>query len=74
MKIRATNQQRSLDAFLACKAEFDALLAESQRASADHFGTDPDTVLWAQAAWLTDAIRQLRDIADQHFRRGECAA
>jgi hypothetical protein len=65
------NQQRSLEAFLAKKAEFDALLAESQQASDDHFGADPEAVLWGETAWLADATAKLKDIADQHFRRGE---
>jgi hypothetical protein len=69
----AANQQRSLEAFLAAKAEFDALIAELQQASADHFGADPEAVLWAEAAWLADATEKLKQIADQHFRRGEYA-
>lgn len=72
---RATrNQERSLAAFLAKKAEFDALLAELQQASEDHFGADPEAVLWGETAWLADAAAKLKDIADQHFRRGEYAA
>jgi hypothetical protein len=72
---RATrNQERSLAAFLAKKAEFDILLAELQQASADHFGADPEMVLWGEAAWLSDATAKLKNIADQHFRRGEYAA
>jgi hypothetical protein len=70
---RARNQQASLDAFLAKKAEFDGLLAELQQASADHFGAAPEAVLWAEAAWLTDATAKLKQIADAHFRRGEFA-
>ena len=58
MTKREANQQRSLEAFLAKKAEFDALLA----------------VLWGEAAWLADAPAKLKDIADQHFRRGEYSA
>ena len=46
----ARNQERSLAAFLAKKVEFDALLAELQQASTDHFGADPETVLWGEAA------------------------
>jgi hypothetical protein len=69
----AANQQRSLEASLAAKAEFDALLAELQQASADHFGADPEAVLWAEAAWLADATAKLKQIADQHFCRGEYA-
>jgi hypothetical protein len=70
----ARNQQRSLETFLAKKAEFDALLAELQQASADHFGADPEAVLWGETAWLADAAVKLKDIAYQHFRRGEYAA
>lgn len=73
-KHRARNQIESMEAFLMNKAEFDKVLAELQQASADHFGADPDAVLWAEAAWLTDATAKLRQIADQHARRGEFAA
>jgi hypothetical protein len=69
----ARNQAKSLAAFLAKKAEFDALLAELQHASDDHFGADPEGVLWGETAWLSDATAKLKDIADQHFRRGEYA-
>ncbi len=74
MTKREANQQRSLEAFLAKKAEFDALLAELQQASDDHFGADPEAVLWGETAWLHDATAKLKEIADQHFRRGEYAA
>ncbi len=70
----ARNQDNSLAAFLTKKAEFDALLAEFTQASADLFGADPETVLWGEAAWLSDATAKLKDITDQHFRRGEYAA
>jgi hypothetical protein len=69
----ARNQERSLAAFLKHKADFDALLAELQQASDDHFGADPEAVVWGEAAWLADATAKLRDIADQHFRRGDYA-
>jgi hypothetical protein len=69
----ARNQLESMEAFLMKKAEFDELLAELQQASADHFGADPEAVLWAEAAWLADATAKLKQIADQHFRRGEYA-
>jgi hypothetical protein len=69
----ARNQERSLAAFLKHKAEFDALLAELQQASDEHFGADPEAVVWGEAAWLADATAKLKDIADQHFRRGDYA-
>ncbi len=74
MSKREANQQRSLEAFLAKKAEFDALLAELQEASEDHFGADPEAVLWGETGWLHDATAKLKDIADACFRRGEYAA
>jgi len=70
----ARNQENSLAAFLAKKVEFDALLAELGQASEDHFGADSETVLWGEAAWLSDATAKLKDIADQHFPRGEYKA
>ncbi len=66
MTHKESNQQRSVEAFLARKAEFDALIADLQQASADHFGAEPDAVLWGKASWLNDVTRRLRDIADQH--------
>jgi hypothetical protein len=72
-KHRARNQLESMEAFLMKKAEFDEVLAELQQASADHFGADPEAVLWAEAAWLADATAKLKQIADQHFRRSEFA-
>jgi len=71
---RITNQERSVEAFTDAKMRFDALLAELAQASEDHFGADPETVLWGDAAWLSDATAKLKDIADQHFRRGEYEA
>ncbi len=72
---RATrNQENSLAAFLAKKAEFDALLSELTQASDDHFGADPEAVLWGETAWLHGATAKLKEVADQHFRRGEYEA
>jgi hypothetical protein len=70
----AANQQKSLEAFLAAKAEFDALVAELQQASADHFGADSKTVFWEHVETLQDWNRRLRDMANAYYRRGEYAA
>ena len=69
----AQNQQQSLELFLARKAEFDALLADLQRMSDDHFGADPETVLWGHAATLEHWNSRLREVADSYFKRGEFA-
>jgi hypothetical protein len=70
----ALNQQKSLEAFLAAKAEFDALVAELQQASADHFGADSEQVFWEHVETLRDWNHRLRDMANAYYRRGEYAA
>jgi hypothetical protein len=67
------NRLAALAAFIAAKAEFDALLAELTAASADHFGTEPDAVTWADAEGLRHRTAPLRDLADALARRGEYA-
>ena len=68
------NQQKSLDAFLAEKARCDAMLAELQAMSAEHFGADPEAVLWGEVAMLRGWNSRLTQITDASFRRGEFAA
>jgi hypothetical protein len=70
----ALNQQKSLEAFLTKKGEFDALLAELQQMSADHFGADPEAVLWGEAANLEHWNSRLRQVTDAYFTRGEFAS
>jgi hypothetical protein len=71
---RATrNRQESLDAFLAEKARFDAMVAELQQMSADHFGADPEAVRWGEHAALQHWNGLLARVTDAHFRRGEWA-
>ncbi len=73
MTKREANQQKSLEAFLAKKAEFDALVAELQQMSTDHFGADPEKVLWGEVGSVTDWNVKLRQITDAYHRRGEFA-
>jgi hypothetical protein len=70
----ARNQEQSLEAFLAKKAEFDALLADLQRMSDDHFGADPETVLWGQVGTLEHWNGRLREVTDAYLKRGEFAS
>jgi hypothetical protein len=61
---RATrNQQRSLDAFMARHAAVAALLERLTSASADHFGADPERVLWAEASSLARVEELLAEAA-----------
>ena len=70
----ARNQADSLAAFLAAKARFDAQLADLRQMSGDHFGADPDAVLWGHAADLNRWSDRLCEVTDCYFRRGEFAA
>jgi indole-3-glycerol phosphate synthase len=69
----ARNQQKSLEAFLQQKARFDAMVAELQQMSADHFGADPEDVLWSKAATLEHWNSRLASVTDCYFKRGEFA-
>jgi hypothetical protein len=73
MTKRDVNQQQSLNAFLAKKVEFDSLVTELQQMSSDHFGADPEGVLWCEAADLERRAQLLREVTDAYFRRGEFA-
>lgn len=62
---RATrNQQQSLKAFLARRANIEALLARLAAASADHLGADPERVLWAEATSLAHVEELLERAVD----------
>jgi hypothetical protein len=69
----ARNQQKSLAAFLAEKARFDTMVAELQRMSADHFGADPEAVLWGAHASLQHWNSLLARVTDSYLKRGEWA-
>ncbi len=54
----------ALAAFIAGKAEIDALLERIQAASADHFGTEPEAVTWGHAGSLGFVTERLKEIAE----------
>ena len=41
--------------------------------SADHFGADPEEVLWGKAATLEHWNSRLASVTDCYFKRGEFA-
>lgn len=73
MSKHQANQQKSLAAFLAEKQRFDAMVAELQQMSADHFGADPEKVLWGATGSLEHWNSLLARITDAYFKRGEFA-
>ena len=64
----------ALAAFIARKAEIDAMLARLQDASADHFGFAPDDVNWGHVGTLAHYAELLKRITDVAFNEGEHAA
>jgi hypothetical protein len=64
----------ALAAFVAAKAEIDAMLERLVALSADHFQTDPAEVNWGHVGTLNHIRARLREITDMAFAEGEHAA
>jgi len=73
MRRPARDTRKAIDAFIARKAEIDAILARIAMLSENHFGADPDKVNWGDVGTLEDYARHLRRITDAAFREGEHA-
>lgn len=73
MTEQATDNATALDAFLAAKAEIDALLERLVILSANHFETHPDEIDWGHVGTLNHICARLRDITDSAFHEGEYA-
>ena len=74
MTRRATDNTKALDAFIAAKAEIDAMLQRITALSADHFNAHPDEVNWGHVGTLNHYANLLRQITDAAFQEGEHAA
>ncbi len=71
MTIRhATDNAKALAAFLATKAEIDAILARLTALSEDHFDVHPDEVNWGHVGTLNQYAGLLRQITDSAFNEG----
>lgn len=66
-------KQTALGAFVAKKAEIDAMLALIAELSDEHFNVSPDDVHWGHVGNLTDYAMHLRRITDAAFKEGEHA-
>ena len=69
---RTANDQ-ALTAFVARKAEIDAMLERLASLSGDHFELAPEDVSWGDVANLGYVIERLRQASDFIFQEGECA-
>lgn len=66
-------KQTARAAFLAKKAQIDAMLSRLQALSDASFNQDPDRVHWGHVGDLTSYAEQLRRITDSAFNEGEHA-
>lgn len=67
----ARSNDDALAAFLAKKAEIDAMLGRLTELSHDHFGADPDRVTWGEVGTLGHHAELLKRITDAAFKEGE---
>ena len=70
---RPTDNSEALNAFIARKAEIDAMLERITMLSADHFDVSPDDVHWGHVGTLAHYAELLKRITDSAFREGEHA-
>jgi hypothetical protein len=73
MTRQTTDNSKAIDAFLAAKAEIDAMLEQLAALSANHFETSPDEINWGHVGTLNHYRDRLRDITDSAFKEGEYA-
>ena len=67
------DNSEAVAAFLAKKAEIDAMLARLATLSADHFNADPEEIDWGNVGTLGYYAAQLKNISDSAFQEGEYA-
>ncbi len=71
-RAQVTND-KALDAFIAAKAEIDAMLDRLKALSDDHFESSPDEIHWGHVGDLKRYASLLRQITDAAFKEGEHA-
>ena len=69
-----SNREQALAAFIARKAEIDAMLARLTALSADHFDTSPEEINWGHVGNFGHYASLLKQITDMAFQEGEHAA
>jgi hypothetical protein len=69
----AKSHEQPLAAFVAKKAEIDAMLTRLQALSDDHFGYAPDDVTWSHLGTLEHYAELLKRITDMAFHEGDHA-
>jgi len=67
------DNSKAVAAFMAKKAEIDAMLARLQTLSDDHFDANPETIHWGHVGTLSHYADLLKRITDSAFHEGEHA-
>ena len=70
---KSRNTASALDAFIAKKAEIDAMLERIKALSDDHFDTSPDEINWGHVGTISHYAELLKRITDAAFKEGEHA-
>jgi hypothetical protein len=73
-KTIAKSNDDALAAFVARKAEIDAMLTRLRALSDDHFGYSPDEIRWDHVGTLGYYAELLKRVTDSAFNEGEHAA
>ena len=71
--IKTRNKPQAIDAFIATKAEIDAMLDRLKNLSDAHFGYAPDDINWGHVGTLAHYAELLNRITDAAFKEGEHA-
>ena len=69
----AKSKEEALAAFIAKKAEIDAMLGRLQSLSDDHFSYSPDEIRWDHVGTLGYYAELLKRVTDSAFKEGEHA-
>jgi hypothetical protein len=70
---KGTIKQTAIDAFIARKAEIDAMIDQLKSLSDDHFDYAPDDINWGHVGTLRHYAELLKRITDSAFKEGEHA-
>ncbi len=68
---KAADKAQALDAFIAKKAEFDAMLERLRTLSGEHFNWTPDEINWGHVGTMAHYAEMLKRITDSAFKEGE---
>jgi hypothetical protein len=71
--LKTRNAAAALDAFVARKAEIDAMLDRLKALSDDHFNAAPEDINWGHVGTLAHYADLLKRITDAAFKEGEYA-